>query len=125
MDFFKLKSYTCHSICLKFDRSGRLVSLASVGAAGPATRPALSLFEFLANSLYPPVPCFRSLSVLNPANPLIPRKRRNILPQFQCNCVSSKAFSQIFWDAMHQTGGDFFHILNFFSLILPLERSTL
>jgi hypothetical protein len=93
--------------------SSTLAFFSSVGATGPATRPALSLFEFLANSLYPPEPCFRSLSVLNPANPLIPRDRRYILPKFQRNCVSSEALSQIFWDAMHKACGDFHHILGF------------
>lgn len=52
----------------------------SVGATGPTTRPALSLFKFRAHSLYPVAPCVRFLGVLNPANPLITRERRNVLP---------------------------------------------
>ena len=54
--------------------------ISAVRTAGPATRPAHSLFEFRAYSLDVLPSGFRFLDGDNPADPLIAREWRNILP---------------------------------------------
>ena len=49
-------------------------------ATDPTTRSALSFFELSAHSLYMESSRFRFLDGDSPADPLIARERRNILP---------------------------------------------
>ncbi len=74
------RSAACLYVDSRFDGSSALVFFTSVGATSPTTRPALSLSKFRAHSLYPVAPCVGFLGVHNPANPLITRERRNVLP---------------------------------------------
>jgi hypothetical protein len=56
------------------------VLISAVRAAWPATRPAHSFFKFRAYALNVLLSGFRFLDGDNPADPLIPRERRNVLP---------------------------------------------
>jgi len=56
---------------------------------------------------YPVAPCVQFLGSFNPANPIITRKLRNVLPLCQRSSVSSKVFLQIGWDTVCHTRSDF------------------
>jgi hypothetical protein len=60
--------------------SFQLAVFLSMGATSPTTRPAHPFFEFGTHSLDPVTSCFPFFGIFNPANPLITRERRNILP---------------------------------------------
>jgi hypothetical protein len=77
-------------------------------AAGPAARPALSLHKPRARPLDPPAPCFRLFGILDPADPLITRERRNILPRGQRSRVGRQGLAQIIWCFVYYAGGDVF-----------------
>ncbi len=56
------------------------LTISTMGATSPTTRPALSVNKLRAHPLDPVTPCLRFLSGLNPADPLIAREWCNILP---------------------------------------------
>lgn len=75
--------------CFLLGRTG----FGSVRTAWPATRPALSFFEARAYLLDVVPSGFRLLDVGNPADPLIARERRDVLPFRQRGGVGNEGFS--------------------------------
>jgi len=75
---------------------------------GPTARPALSVYKTRARPLYPATPrlCFHR--GLNPADPLIAREWRNILPCYSRRWRRNKDFSQIRWHFVCRDGGNSF-----------------
>jgi hypothetical protein len=67
--------------------------ISAVRTTWPATRPAYSFLKFRAYPLYVLPSGFRLLDGDNPADPLVARERRNILPLRQRRCVRNENFS--------------------------------
>jgi hypothetical protein len=65
----------------------------TMNATDPTTRPALSVYKLRARSLDPTTPRLRFLGGLNPADPLIAREWRNILPCCSRRAVRRKGLS--------------------------------
>ena len=87
---------------------GRPGNLSAMRTAWPATRPAHSFLEFRAYPLNVLPSGFRFLDGDNPADPLIARQRRNILPFCPSHRVRSEGFPQVRWNAVYRTSGDCF-----------------
>ena len=77
-------------------------------APTPATRPALSFYQFFTRPFNVAFSCFGFLNWLNQANPFVSRQWRNIFPYCLRLWGSSKNFSQIRWQCMHRTSRNFF-----------------
>jgi len=75
-------------------------------AAGPTTRPAHSFYKLGVRPFNPVTPCLRFLGRNNPADPLIARQRRNILPGWSRRFGGSNDFSQVRRKFMDHTGGN-------------------
>jgi hypothetical protein len=69
------------------------VLISAVGTAGPATRPAHSFFKFRAYALNVLPSGFRFLDRYNPADPVIAREWRNILPFCARGGIRNENFS--------------------------------
>jgi len=79
-------------------------------ATRPTTRPAHSLYKLRACPFDSATPRLRFPGGLNPANPLIAREWRNILPRRPCRWGRSKDFSQIRRHFVHRSSGNFFFV---------------
>ena len=67
--------------------------LSTMNTTGPATRPAHSFYKLRTRPLDPVATRLRFLGGDYPANPLIARKRRNIIPCCSCRRGRSKGLS--------------------------------
>ena len=83
-------------------------SRSAVRTARPATRPAYSFFKFRAHPLNVLPSGFRFLDGDNPANPLIAREWRNILPFCPRRRIRAENFSQIRRHTVDRASGDHF-----------------
>ena len=97
--------------------------------AWPATRPAHSFLEFRAYPFNVLPSGFRFLDGDNPADPLVAREWRNILPFGPRNGIGNENLSQIWWYIVYRARGDGFlgHGLHFPSLRIdnpPLHKGT-
>jgi hypothetical protein len=95
-----------------------------MGTAWPATRPAHSFLKFRAHPPNVLLSGFRFLNGDNPADPLIAREWRNVLPLSARHRVRSEGFSQIRRNAVYRASGDGFLAYPFHS-ISPGTRALL
>ena|SRR6266566_3013458 len=84
------------------------VLFSAMRTAWPATRPARSFLKFRAYALNVLPSGFRFLDGDNPADPLIARERRNVLPFCPCGRVRNENVSQIRWYTVDRASGDRF-----------------
>lgn len=84
----------------------RVRLLSTVGTAGPATRPVHSCLKFCADALNVLPSGFRLLDGDNPADPLVAREWRNVLPLCKRSRVRNENFPQIRWQAVYRAIGD-------------------
>src|SRR5438034_9037976 len=75
-------------------------------ATGPTTRPTLSFNQLRTHSLNVLLSRFRFLDRGSPANPLITRERRQVVPCITCRLAGSKRFPQIGWHLVHHARGE-------------------
>ena len=90
----------------------------AVRTAWPATRPAYPFLQFCADPLNVLPSRFRFLDGDNPADPLIARKWRNILPLCPRRRVRNENLSQIRWHTVHRARGNRFLAHRFHSTSL-------
>jgi hypothetical protein len=90
-----------------------------VRTAWPATRPAHSFLKLRAYPLNVLPSGFRFLNGDSPADPLIAREWRNILPFCPRHRVRNENLSQIRWYTVHRSRGDRFLGHGFHSTSLP------
>jgi hypothetical protein len=96
----------------------------AVRTAWPATRPAHSFLEFRAYPLNMLSSGFRFLDGDNPADPLIAREWRNILPFFPSNGIGNENFSQIRWYVVHRARRDRFLAHKFHFTSIPSRSGS-
>lgn len=94
------------------------VFISAVRTSRPATRPAHSFFKFRAYPLNVLPSGFRFLDGDNPADPLIAREWRNILPFFERRRVRKENFPQIRRHTVYCASGDRFFAHRFHSTSL-------
>src|SRR5208283_1043905 len=96
-----------------------------MNAAWPATRSAHSFFKLRAYPFDVLLSGLRFLDRDCPANPLVARKRSDVLPFCSCRRIRNKGLSQILGHFVYRTGGYFFfHLLHLFSP-LSIKKSPL
>jgi hypothetical protein len=66
-------------------------------ATRPATRAALTLFEFLLGSTNPPLASYVLFGVFDPTDELVSGERRDVLPRVECRSVADQSGAQIRW----------------------------
>jgi hypothetical protein len=69
--------------------------------AGPATGPALTLFQFLLGSTNPPLARYVLFGIINPADELIASERSDVIPRIECWSVGHERTAQIWREFMH------------------------
>ena len=99
--------------------NGRPGNLSPMRTAWPATRPAHSFFKFRAHPLNVLPTGFRFLDGEYPADPLIARERRKILPLCPRRRIRNEDFPQIRWDTVYHTRGDCFLAHGFHCTLPP------
>jgi hypothetical protein len=77
-----------------------------MGAARPAAGAAHAFLDLRADPFDPALTGVRFPGVQHPANPLVARERRQILPAFQGVGVVRQRLSQVVWNAVHRARGD-------------------
>ena len=85
----------------------------AVRTAWPAARSAHSFLKFRAHSLNVLSSRFRFLDGDNPADPLIAREWRNVLPFCPCHGVGNENLSQIRWYAVYRARRERFLVHRF------------
>jgi hypothetical protein len=110
-------------------RAERPRNVSAVGTAWPATRPAHSFLKFRACSRNVLPSSFRFLDGEYPADPLIAREGRNVLPLYPCHRVRNENSPQIRWHMVYRATGDCFFAHEFHStspdaLPLPSPASS-
>jgi hypothetical protein len=100
------------------------VLISAVRAAWPATRPPHSFFKFRAYPLNVLPSGFRFLDGDNPADPLIAREWRNVLPFCPRRRVRNENLSQIRRQTVYRAGGDRFLGHRFHSTPLTISKSA-
>src|SRR5262245_33232967 len=82
--------------------------ISTMRTARPTTGSTLSVFEARTAPFDPVSSCFCFFGRLDPADPLIARERRNVLPCLQRFCVGGQCLFQVRGQVMDQTARDLF-----------------
>ena len=81
----------------------RIAMISKMRTARPTTGPPFSVFEARTAPFDPVISCFCFFSRLDPADPFVARKRRNVLPGLQRLCVGDQCLFQVRGQVMDHT----------------------
>jgi len=89
------------------ERFGRLAAGAvAMLASRPAARPALTFFQLLLGPPNSPLPGSWLLGILNPADELVARQRRDVLPRIEGRDVGEQRSTQVWGQLVHNPTGN-------------------